>query len=232
MGCTPSTTVSDHPEPLKTVFPSETSVSPFPEPTSVFHIALIGHNSCGKTSFVQRILNNPFSEVPPTDILISRFFFYHTGEVITKEQVKPEKWNSSSIIEIQEHLTKDETLQDTKEMRAVRGLFLSFALNDRESFNSLFKLKMRVIKNYTIYTKLPKYIIGLKADLDTGEVTKEDVDKLIAWLERPPPDDKEGNDNQEENTASWKYFKVAVKDAQSMKNFLTDLKGSIETVFN
>jgi len=200
-----------------------------PEDTIV--TCLVGPKSCGKSCLLHRLMKNEWKENVPNMLNdYSReegvqFFFRPSGEIVTKDQVDHKVWCHNIIIEILEKDVKDKEFQKRVQFwnRHLKAFILVFELDKQESFDSLVKFNPEYLRNYTYYAGLPKFILGLKSDLES-DVKKADIDSLVDTLK---PVYSEGDDIYNENY-HWRYLEISAKDGTGINKFVEDFKKGVD----
>jgi len=229
MGCVPSTT-THNPNPVPkygppSVMSTSTQKSEVSEEDvkAAFPLSLIGGKSCGKSCLLARIITNKWEESPSLEET-TKFLFKDQGEVVTKSQLTNAEWMRSNIVEITERGVKDDYLR-SEQTRHLKGIIVVFDLNNQESFDHVAHFKTDKIRDYTYYSKIPKFLLGLKSDLGVT-VKTEDIDKLLETLVPiTGEDEKSDGDN-----FNWRYYQVSAKDGTQIKEFLSDLKRGLDEI--
>jgi len=150
------------------------------------------------------------------------FYFRYPTTVITKLRVTPQEWANGEIVEIKEINIKDESLQDQSFVRSVNFVMLCFSLSDEGSFQTISKInRLDTVKKYTFFSRIPKFLLGLKSDASPQVVTEGQIQALLKELNST--EDSDSGDN-----AFWKYFKVSAKEGTDVYDFLKSLQESFE----
>jgi len=139
--------------------------------------------------------------------------------------------------------TNDGLNTDQFQVRLIKAIVLVFALNDAASFESIKLFKTKLLKQYTVYSLLPKFLIGLKSDMPGRAVSEETIENWIAF--RNKEDMKEfhtengggaggnntgddgskfkGQNQSEPPFVEWRHYKISAKDGTGIEQWTNEV---------
>eukprot|EP01124_Arcella_intermedia_P031270 TRINITY_DN7021_c0_g1_i1.p1 TRINITY_DN7021_c0_g1~~TRINITY_DN7021_c0_g1_i1.p1 ORF type:complete len:243 (-),score=53.32 TRINITY_DN7021_c0_g1_i1:141-869(-) len=231
MGCTssstknePSSSEDEEEQPTQPVKPHNNTSSGHGIETTVLpeihKIALIGAKGIGKSCFIYQLVNNKWEEQPAIRGLSIAVSGAEQKLVWVKESEKDNeaKWQNYALCNLSEYRVDDKNLQvDGMTVRSIRALVLAFGVDDRKSFEDLHSFKLDLIKEYVYYSTLPKYILGLKGDLE-DEKRVVSAKEAKEWVEQKNGVEKEQNE-KEKKFVEWVYLEASSKDNTNVDKF-------------
>lgn len=166
--------------------------------TFIFKVILIGDSNCGKTSMINRYVNNEFSNNYICTIGVD---FMMKNLVINSEVIKIQIWDTAGMEKFKQITTSY--------YRGAQGALICFDLTSRNSFLSLSKWVDDFNRFSNSIFKKSITIIGLKSDLiQEREVSKNEIMDYV-------------------NINNYKYYECSSKTGENIKECFYEVGSSL-----
>jgi len=106
-------------------------------------------------------------------------------------------------------------------IRSLRVLVLTYDMSDMESFQSICKFDLNSWKEFCVFTSMPRYVIGLKSDLER----KVDKEVVREWVDKENAADRIRWPDEGDSLVEWKVLEVSAKEGTGMDDLLSQVCG-------